>query len=174
MFGLSTSQGFGHGEVGVEENHNGLYRRLWVWQSLTLKDNDYDFLFEKHFFQYMGNVGIYSMGRDLVYQIWQIGKIECFTGISREGLTCETLVKTSCHHLKWLFTFQLYAEHVLHFAGSLLASYSRKHFWSSMSLEFSHSLSHTTLTMKSHIKYRIQKIEQNYNQIWHGIKSNTN
>ena len=34
---LSTSQGFGNREVGVEENHNGLCRVLWVWQSLTLK-----------------------------------------------------------------------------------------------------------------------------------------
>ena len=34
------------------------------------------------------------------------------------------------------------------------------------------SLSHTTLTIKSHIKYRVQKIEHNYNQIWHRIKAN--
>ena len=34
------------------------------------------------------------------------------------------------------------------------------------------SLSHTILTNKSHMKYRIHKIEQNYNQIWHGIKAN--
>ena len=40
-------------------------------------------------------------------------------------------------------------------------------------LESLHSLSHTTHTMKSHTKYRIHKIEQNYNQIWHGIKANT-
>ena len=33
------------------------------------------------------------------------------------------------------------------------------------------SLSHN-LTIKSHNKYRIQKIEYNYNQIWHGIKAN--
>ena len=57
------------------------------------------FLFEKHSSQYVGNVGIYSVGRDLVYQILQIGQIEYFAGISREGLTHETLVKTSCHHL---------------------------------------------------------------------------
>ena len=31
----------------------------------------------------------------------------------------------------------------------------------------SHSLSHTTLTMKSHIKYRVHKIEHNYSKIWH-------
>ena len=40
-------------------------------------------------------------------------------------------------------------------------------------LESLHSLSHTTHTMKSHIKYRVHKIEQNYNQIWHEIKANT-
>ena len=34
------------------------------------------------------------------------------------------------------------------------------------------SLSHTTLTITSHNKYRVQKIEYNYNQIWHGIKAN--
>ena len=44
---------------------------------------------------------------------------------------------------------------------------------SSLCLESSHSLSHTTLIKKSHIKYRVHKIEQNYNQIWHGIKANT-
>ena len=36
------------------------------------------------------------------------------------------------------------------------------------------SLSHTTLTNKTHMKYRVQKIEHNYNQIWHGIKANKN
>ena len=35
-----------------------------------------------------------------------------------------------------------------------------------------HSLSLTTLTMKSHMKYRVHKIEHNYNQIWHEIKTN--
>ena len=40
-------------------------------------------------------------------------------------------------------------------------------------LKSSHSLSHTTLTMKTHIKFRVQKIEQNYNQIWHEIIANT-
>ena len=71
-----------------------------------------------------------------------------------------------------------YSSHVLstwlHFVGRLLTSYSQKLLWSLMSLEYSHSLSHTTLIMKSHVKYRVHKIEQNYNQIWHGIKANTN
>ena len=49
----------------------------------------------------------------------------------------------------------------LHFAGSLLASYLQKFLWSSMSLKSSHSLLHTTLTMKSHINtgyIRLNKI----------------
>ena len=37
---------------------------------------------------------------------------------------------------------------------------------------FTLSLYHTTLTIKSHNKYRVQKIKYNYNQIWHGIKAN--
>ena len=32
--------------------------------------------------------------------------------------------------------------------------------------------SYTTLTNKTHIKYRVHKIEHNYNQIWHRIKVN--
>ena len=28
--GLSTPQGFGNGEVGVKENHNGLCKGLWI------------------------------------------------------------------------------------------------------------------------------------------------
>ena len=40
-----------------------------------------------------------------VYIVWienwciRYGKTECFTGISREGLTYKTLSKTNCHHL---------------------------------------------------------------------------
>ena len=122
---------------------------------------------------------IYSVRRDLVYQIWQIGKTECFAGISQEGLTRETLtretlVKTSYHYLSWLFAFQSCVEHMLHFVRRLLASYSWKLLCFALCLESSQSLSHTTLRKKSHIKYRIHKIEQNYNWIWHGIKANKN
>ena len=118
----------------------------------------------------MGNVGIYSVSRDRVYQIWQIGKTECFMGISREGLTHETLTKTSYHHLSWLFAFQSCAKHMLHFVERLLVSYPRKLLWSSNCLESSHSLSHTTFTIKSHVKYRVQKIEHNYNQFGTELK----
>ena len=42
----------------------------------------------------MGNVGIYSVGTESVYQIVQTGRIECFAGVSREVFylrdTCET------------------------------------------------------------------------------------
>ena len=79
------------------------------------------------------------------------------------------LAVTICHD-----SFQLCAKHMLHFAGRLLASYPRKLLWSSICLKSSHSLSHTTFIMKSHIKYKVQKIKQNYNQIWHEIKANTN
>ena len=54
------------------------------------------FSLKKHSSQYVGNVDIYSVGRDLVYQIWQIGKTECFAGISQEGLTHKTVMKTNC------------------------------------------------------------------------------
>ena len=44
--------------------------------------------------------------------------------------------------LSWLFAFQLYARHMLHFAGRLLASYPQKLLWSSIVLSL-HTLSHT-------------------------------
>ena len=59
-----------------------------------------------------------------------------------------------------IFAFQSCAEHMLHFTGRLFASNPWKLLWSSIYLESSHSLSHTTLTMNSHIKYRMSKIEQ--------------
>ena len=53
---------------------------------------------QKHSSTSIGNGAIYSMGIDSVYQKWQFGKTECFASVSREGLTCETLVKISCLH----------------------------------------------------------------------------
>ena len=47
----------------------------------------------------MGNVGIYIVGTESVYKIVQIGKIECFAGVSQEGLTYELLAKHNCLHL---------------------------------------------------------------------------
>ena len=50
---------------------------------------------QKHSLTYVGNGGIYSVDTESVYQIWQT---EYFVGISWEGLTHETLTKTSCLH----------------------------------------------------------------------------
>ena len=44
----------------------------------------------------MGNVGIYSMGIESVYQIVQTGRTGCLVGVSREGLTCKILTRHSC------------------------------------------------------------------------------
>ena len=74
------------------------------------------------------------------------------------------------------------SSHSSHVQGTCITSryaYSRvsaKTLHSSICLESSHTLSlfHTTLTNKTHMKYRVHKIEQNYNQIWHGITANKN
>ena len=53
---------------------------------------------QKHFLSFVGNMGIYSVGTESVYQIVQFGRTECFAGVSREGLTHEILAKHSCLH----------------------------------------------------------------------------
>ena len=53
---------------------------------------------QKHSSTFVGNVGIYSVGTESVYQIGQSGKTECFASVQREGLTCELLVKHNCLH----------------------------------------------------------------------------
>ena len=53
----------------------------------------------KHSSTFVGNVGIYSVGIESVYQIAQFGKTECFVSVSREGLTHELLAKHNCLHL---------------------------------------------------------------------------
>ena len=128
---------------------------------------------QKHSSTSVSNMGIYSVGRDSVYQIWQISKIECFAGISREGLICKTLVKTNCLHP--VLTLRIPIMCWAH------ASLCEKPSWElpmKTSLVFNSFLSLHTPSFtynpykKSHIKYRVQKIKQNYNQIWHGIKAN--
>ena len=54
---------------------------------------------QKHSSTFVGNDGIYSVGIGSVYQIGQLGKIECFASVLQEGLTCELLVKHSCLNL---------------------------------------------------------------------------
>ena len=45
--------------------------------------------------------------------------------------------------LSWLFAFQLYVRHMLHFAGRLLTSYPRNLLFFALCLKSSHSLFHT-------------------------------
>ena len=115
-----------------------------------------------------------NVGEDVVEQIWQNRKTECFAGISWEGLTHETLVKTNCHYLSYFS----HSSHVLSTCFTSQEGYSRatrKNFFGFQFALSLHALSltHTTLTKKSHIKYRVHKIEHNYNQIWYRIKANT-
>ena len=78
-------------------------------------------------------------------------------------------VVTTCHDSS-------HSSHVLSTCFTLQECFLRATYENFLDLQFalSHSLSHTIFTMKSHIKYKVQKIEQNYNQIWHEIKPNTN
>ena len=123
----------------------------------------------------MGNVGIYSVGTESVYQKWQFGKTEYLAGVSLEGLTREILAKTSSLHP--VLTLRIPVMCKTH-ASLRKDAYSRATrentlVFNALSLHtHSLSLSHTTLTNESHMKYKVQKIEHNYNQIWHEIKAN--
>ena len=57
------------------------------------------FSLKKHILQYVGNVGIHSVGKDMVEQISKNSKTFCFASISREDLTREIVTKTSCHQI---------------------------------------------------------------------------
>ena len=72
----------------------------------------------------------------------------------------EILARHSCLHPILTLRIPACASHMGHFEGCLVARYLRKLF-SFQLLESSHSLSlyYTTLTIKSHNKYRVQKIE---------------
>ena len=71
-----------------------------------------------------------------------------------------------------------HSSHVQYTCFTLQEAYSRATHENCFSIQlpwvFTHFLSHTTFTNKSHIKYKVHKIEQNYNQIWYGIKANIN
>ena len=128
----------------------------------------------KHSSTSVGNVDINSIGTESVYQKWPSGKTECFAGIfDGKTLLARYSQKPAVSILSWLFAFQSCVEYMHHFIGCLLMSYQQKHFSLQFTLSLhTLSLSYTTLTNKSYMKYRIQKIEQNNNQIWHGIKAN--
>ena len=72
---------------------------IYGYDNLYLSKFEARVFSQKHSTKFMGNVGIYSMGIESVYQIAQFGKTEYFAGVSREGLTRELLVKHNCLHL---------------------------------------------------------------------------
>ena len=124
----------------------------------------------------VGNEGIYSVSKESAYQIWQFSKTKFFAGISWEGLTRETLAKTSYLHpvLTLCIPIMCRAHASLHEKLTRKLPAKPTSVFNFLKTSNSLSLSHITLTNKSHIKYRVHKIEQNYNQIWHGIKANIN
>ena len=127
----------------------------------------------KHSSKSVGNVGIYSVGTKSVYQIGQSSKTKCFTNVSREGLTRKLLLKHSCLDPVLTLRIPVMCRAHASFCGMLNRELPTKTLQSSICLSLHIlSFSHTTLTIKSHIKYKVQKIKHNYNQIWHGIKAN--
>ena len=106
-----------------------------------------------------------------------MGKTKCFTGISREGLPARhsrKLAVTICHdssHFSHMLSICFTSRDLREKATCELPARTCLVF---NCLEFSHSLSHTTLTIKFHIKYKVQKIEHNYNQIGTELKPTQN
>ena len=115
---------------------------------------------QKHSSTYVGNGGIYSVGKDRVYQKLQSGKTKCFVGFSREGLTRETFAKTRDTRKNQLSPSCPNSLHSSHVQGTCITSreaYSRATHENSFSLQLALSLhtlflSHTTLTNKTHMK----------------------
>ena len=69
--------------------------------------------FQKHSLSFMGNVGIYSVGAESMYQRGQFGKTECFANVSREGLThatCKTQLSPSVLTLQILVMCRAHAS----------------------------------------------------------------
>ena len=115
---------------------------------------------QKHCSTFVGNVGIYSVVTESVYQIGQFGKIECFASLSREGLTCELLTKHNCFHPVLTFHIPVMCKAYALFREMLSRELPAKTLQSSICLSLhTLSLSCTILTIKSHNKYKVQKIE---------------
>ena len=94
---------------------------------------------------------------------------ECLVGRPYPQATRETKLSPSILTLHIPVMCRVHAS----FRGMLSRELPAKTLLSSICLSLHIlSFSHTTLTIKSHIKYKVQKIEYNYNQIWHGIKAN--
>ena len=130
-----------------------------LWLGLSLRSTP----------QYLWVMGVYIMWVKKVCIRYDCSAKQ---NVSREGLTHETLAKTNSHHpvMTLRIPVMCWAHASLHEKASHELPAKTSLVFNCL---FTLSLSHTTLTMKSHIKYKVQKIEHNYNQIWHGIKANT-
>ena len=115
---------------------------------------------QKHSLTFVGNVGIYSVGTENVYQIRQSSKTECFTSVSWEDLTHELLAKHNCLHPVLTLRIPVMCRAHASFRRMLSRELSAKTLQSLICLSFhTLSFSHTTLTINSHNKYMVQKIE---------------
>ena len=96
--------------------------------------------------------------------------------ISRVSCGKALPAKHSCHHPILTLHIPVMCRAHASLRKMLTHELPAKTLQSSICLESSRSLSlslsYTTLTNKTHMKYRVQKIEYNYNQIWHEIKTN--
>ena len=94
----------------------------------------------------------------------------CLTGRPYSQVTCKTQLSPS---ILTLCIPVMCRAHAL-LRGMLSREIPRENLFSLQWLKSSHSLFlyHAILTIESHNKYKLQKIEYNYNQIWHGIKAN--
>ena len=122
------------------------------------------FSLKKHSLQFMGNVGIYNVGKDMVKKNITFCQTESFTSPSWVGLPHETLVKTS--KLAWLFIFQSCALHVAFSQVSFLWDTHENHLFIIWSLSL-HTLSHSSLTIKNPHIYNekwLKKLQSNLTQ----------
>ena len=99
---------------------------------------------QKHSSIFIGNLGIYSMSIESVYQIGQSGKTECFTSVLLDDLTRELLAKHSCLHLVLTLRILVMCRAYASFRGMLSRELPTKTLQSSIWLSLhTHSLSHT-------------------------------
>ena len=97
---------------------------------------------QKHSSTSVGNVGIYSVGTESVYQKWQSSKTKCVVSVLWEGLTCEILVKTSCLHPVLTFRIPIMCRAHASLCRKLTHELSAKTLQSSICPESSHSFSY--------------------------------
>ena len=86
MFELSTSQWYGNGEVRVEKIYKHMCVEIYGYDNLYLSKFKARIFSWKHSSTFVGNMSIYSVGTESVYQIAQSSKTKCFASVLREGL----------------------------------------------------------------------------------------